>query len=184
MQPPDEHGWVLAAQTGDRAAYAVLVSRYWERIRRWVYTLIRDSHAAEDVTQAVFLKAWQRLGELQSPLHFRAWLFRIARNAALDSRLSASRSPFRPIAGEPVSPRSGPNVLAGERELKTRIDEACQRMPAKYRDAFLLWVEESMPYAEIAIALQTTAITARWRVCKAREYLRRALKPYMEFEQL
>lgn len=183
MQPPDEYGWVLAAQTGDKTAFAALVPRYWERIRRWAFALLGDAHASEDITQEVFFKAWKNIDKLQTPSHFRPWLFRIARNIALDYRKSPKSAPGKPIPIDTSSTEPSPESAARERELKDQIDAACRRMPAKYRDAYLLWVEESMEYTEIAFALQTTAITARWRVCKARESLRQALKSYLELEQ-
>src|SRR5262245_5596149 len=57
----EEHSWIRAAQAGDTRAYAALVDRYWPRVQRWLTGLTQDIQAAEDVTQDVFLKAWNGL---------------------------------------------------------------------------------------------------------------------------
>ena len=56
----------------------MLVERYWDRLYRWLYHLTHDRHAAEDVAQETFLKAFAKLGTFRAGSNFRAWLFRIA----------------------------------------------------------------------------------------------------------
>ena len=52
--------------------------------------------------------------------------------------------------------------------------------PAMYREAYLLWTHESLPYPEIARVLDVTEETARWRVCEARRRLTRILEKYLK----
>ena len=56
-----EHRLIVAAQQGDRPAFAQLVERYWDRLYRWLYHLTRDRHTAEDLVQESFLKAFAGL---------------------------------------------------------------------------------------------------------------------------
>src|SRR5229473_3918417 len=74
----EEHVLIHAAQKGDRDAFAVLVERYWDRLYRWLYHLTHNRHAAEDVAQETFLKAFAGLASFKAGTNFRAWLFRIA----------------------------------------------------------------------------------------------------------
>jgi len=86
VEHPDEQQWVRKAQAGDREAFAALIEGYWGRVYCWLQGLTGRSHAAEDLTQEVFLRAWEELRTLQEGSRFRSWLFRIARNCFLDSR--------------------------------------------------------------------------------------------------
>src|SRR5262249_54230220 len=114
VQPATEREWVGRARDGDRAAFAALVELYWDRIRRWVYSLTRDAARAEDLTQDAFVKAWIGLPALETPATFRSWLFRIARNLALDSQKGPRG----------VAPQALPETLPGrEAEPLERLVE-------------------------------------------------------------
>src|SRR5207237_3464160 len=82
----EEHALVASAQRGDRPAFAVLVERYWERLYRWLYHLTHNRHAAEDLAQETFLKAFAGLASFRTGSHFQAWLFRIAYNGFVNQR--------------------------------------------------------------------------------------------------
>ena len=76
---------VRAAQQGDRDAVRYLYVRYAEDVHRCVNHILRDHHEAEDVTQQVFAKLMTTIDRYeQRAMPFRAWLFRVARNVALD----------------------------------------------------------------------------------------------------
>jgi len=88
---PAEAQWIRSAQDGDRAAFARLIESHYERLHRWLYHLTHDGHAAEDLTQETFLKAFANLQRFAAGSNFRAWLFRIAHNTFLNQRRSAAR---------------------------------------------------------------------------------------------
>jgi RNA polymerase sigma-70 factor (ECF subfamily) len=179
VDDPDELRWVGAARAGDRRAFTALVDRYWDRIRAWIVSLTRRHDLAEDLTQDVFVKVWLALPDLKSAEHFRAWVFRIARNLVLDHRRAAPAPGPLPLpAGLPG--RSGdPLTFLVEQEGWSLFEAACARLPEGYRSAYLLWVREELPYAEIARILAVTEETARWRVCKARRLLAEELAPFL-----
>ena len=66
----EEHALVASAQRGDRPAFAVLVERYWERLYRWLYHVTHNRHAAEDLAQETFLKAFRGLGTFRTGSNF------------------------------------------------------------------------------------------------------------------
>lgn len=77
----------LVANTlqGDTRAFGVLYDRYLHPLFRYIYYRVADYLEAEDLTELVFLKAWEGLGTLDlDNLNFRAWLYRIAHNAIID----------------------------------------------------------------------------------------------------
>src|SRR5262249_55200155 len=135
---------------------------------------------AEDLTQDAFVKAWTALADLGGDDSFRAWLFRIARNCLLDSRRGPRGAPSLPLSEAVTSREPGPSAAAGHQEAGEAFRGACDRLPPAYREAYLLWTQEELPYAEIAEALGTTEVTARWRVCKARQLLLKELEPFLD----
>lgn len=176
MTDDAERDWVRRAAGGDRAAFALLVRRYWRPVRAWIYGMCHEYHTAEDLTQEAFLRAWTGLPGLAEPTAFRVWLFRIARNALL-ARRRAPRPPAGPLPSDVPGPAAEPITALLEREGAAELRAAVDRLPAPLREAYLLWVEAAWPYAHIAQVLETTEETARWRVCEARKRLVRDLGP-------
>ena len=177
---PDDQSWVLQAQAGDRQAFAALVDRYWGRVYRWLWGLTHNAHLAEDLTQEVFLKAWSALPNLKQPATFRPWLFCVARNCLINVRRGPRGELLQQLPEALSTSQPGPLAEAIENEGRAELEAACQRVPVLFRGAFLLWTQEDMPYPEIAVALGITEETARWRVCKARQFLLKELESYLD----
>jgi RNA polymerase sigma-70 factor (ECF subfamily) len=174
--PAEEDGLIRAAQECDREAFAALVERYWQRLYRWLCHLTRNQHAAEDLTQETFLKAFSRLQRFRAGTNFAAWLFRIAyNNFANHCRLMhRSAGPLR--EDYPVRAQS-PYEEAETRETMRSLSEAMSRLPTDVRAPLLLRVEEELSFREIGEVMGLTEETARWRVFKARQQLLSVLAP-------
>jgi RNA polymerase sigma-70 factor, ECF subfamily len=178
-RPADaEDDLIRRAQSGDRPAFAALVDRYWERLYRWLYRLTGDRHAAEDLAQDAFLKAFAHLRTFRAGSHFAAWLFRIAHNAHANS--CRGRTARDPLPEEVPAPGGGPDEQAASREAVQDVARAVEELPADFRAALLLRVEQDMPFARIAEVLGVSEETARWRVFKARRLLLKRLSPPLE----
>jgi RNA polymerase sigma-70 factor (ECF subfamily) len=181
-EPEDD--LIRRAQAGDRAAFAGLVDRYWDRLHRWLYHLSHDRHAAEDLAQDTFLKAFAHLNSFKavgarSPRpYFAAWLFRIAHNAFANHCRDRRRGD--PLPDELPASQRGPDEQAVSRESLQELAQAVERLPTEFRAALLLRVEQEMPFSEIAEVLGLTEETARWRVFKARRLLLKLLSPRQE----
>ena len=182
MRSQDESDWVRLAAQGDREAFARLVDRYWERVRRWLFGLTGKQQLSEDIAQEAFLKAWTNLPTLQQKEadSFRVWLFRIARHAWLDARRRSHSDLRVPMPIDLHGRETGPlgEAIAGEMLEQLRL--ALARLPSKYRAAYLLWTHEELPYSQIAEILGVNEETARWRVCKARQGLVETMAPYLQ----
>ena len=74
----EDRDLVLKARRGDVEAYNLLVSRWEKRIYNYVLRLVSDPEDALDLSQDIFLKAYQSLGRLEDVSRFSSWLFRIA----------------------------------------------------------------------------------------------------------
>jgi RNA polymerase sigma-70 factor (ECF subfamily) len=180
--PSDEHLLVQRAQNGDRQAFALLVGQYWDRLYRWLCHLAHDQHTAEDLAQETFLKAFAGLAGFQTGTNFQAWLFRIGHNLFVN-HARGKRRVRQPFPPDLPSTEEGPVEQAMSRETLQLLARSVGRLPNDYRSAFLLRVEENMSFQTIAVVLDITEETARWRVFKARQKLMDVLAPQLEQEK-
>jgi RNA polymerase sigma-70 factor (ECF subfamily) len=89
---------IEAAKAGDWDGLSYLYSSYADDVRRFIQSIIRDRHEAEDITHDVFaklMKAIQKYEEREVP--FAAWIMRVARNAALDRMRSRRQIPVEEV---------------------------------------------------------------------------------------
>jgi RNA polymerase sigma-70 factor (ECF subfamily) len=176
----EEDRLVRAAQAGDRAAFASLVERYWDRLHRWLYHLTRDRHTSEDLAQDAFLKALANLDRFRAGTNFAAWLFRIAHNGFANQYRSGRGR--EPLPDDLPARDRGPVAQAVSREALHGLACALERVPAEFRAALLLRVEEGLSFRQIGEVMGLTEETARWRVFKARQKLLALLTPQSEQE--
>src|SRR5882672_274279 len=82
---------ILAARTGDRDAFARLVTRYRGLVASISLSTVGNVATSEDVAQEVFLAAWRDLGSLRNPSSFLPWLRQLTRHRALDAARGGRR---------------------------------------------------------------------------------------------
>jgi RNA polymerase sigma-70 factor, ECF subfamily len=178
----EEHRRIVAAQGGDRSAFAELVECYWDRLYRWLYHLTHNRHTAEDLAQETFLKALAGLKKFQVGTNFGAWLFRIAHNGFANQCRAAARQ-REPLPASLPDPQRGPLDQVVSAETLQGVARAIHRLPTAFRAALLLRIEQGLSFREIAEVLDLTEETARWRVFKARQKLLSVLAPCQEQEK-
>jgi RNA polymerase sigma-70 factor (ECF subfamily) len=162
----------------DRATFAGWVDAYWPRVFRWLLGMTRDQHAAEDLAQETFLKAWRAAGTFRPGAAVGPWLFTIARNTLTDSGRTAPRA--RPLSQGVPAPSPSPADAVEDREGDALLRAACDGLPPAYREAYLLWAAGDVSFAEVGSIVGTSEATARWRVFKARSLLLAALGSYLD----
>ncbi len=173
----EEADWIRAAQDGDRSAFARLIERYWDRLYRWLYRMTRDRHLAEDLTQETFLKALAAVKTFRAGSNFRAWVFKIGHNNFVNQKRADRRTKHQ-LPEEAAAPEIGSVEATTEnREALEAVARAVAELPADFRAALTLRVEEGLSFREVARILNTTEETARWRVFKARQKLMKVLAP-------
>lgn len=129
--------------------------------------MLRDRHAAEDVFQATFVKAYCRALPFKDGNHARAWLLRVASNDCI----SRIRSPWRHRVSLMGSlPARGTEALPA-----SDIDKALRLLPPCYRDAVWLHYYAGYGTDEIAELAGIPAATVRTRLRRARQRLRELL---------
>ena len=94
----EELNLVQRARQGDQEAFAQLYETHFDKIFRYVVLKIRNQTEAEDMTQQVFVKAYESIGSYQPQgVPFTAWLFRIAHNQMVDYVRKESKKPTVPL---------------------------------------------------------------------------------------
>jgi RNA polymerase sigma-70 factor, ECF subfamily len=155
----------------DRVTRVTDVDRFYadhrEGVFRYLRRIVGEPDAARDLTQEVFLRVSRAGLPDATEIGRRAWVFRIARNLALNHVRDDRR---RPIAhGLPD------RAIPGTQELGAALRHAIDALPALERDLFLLREIVGLRYDEMAAACDVSIETVRARLHRAREALRASL---------
>jgi RNA polymerase sigma-70 factor (ECF subfamily) len=171
----EDRDLVGKARRGNVEAYNVLVSRWEKRLYNYLLKLVRDTEDAFDLTQEVFLKAYQNLKRLEDSSRFAPWLFRIAHNEAFS--MLRKKRPETDFA-EPVAMPPGPRMLPMETSLA--VQSALSRLSDEQREAVILKIYEGFKFDEMAEILGCPPSTVKSRVYTALDLLKEALAPVKE----
>ncbi len=140
----------------------------------YVATLLRDRGAAEDVTALAFERAFRRQRSFDARRGSeRAWLFGIARNAALDELGRAKRSAF--LAADPPDVSPAPDEELEHALRRAAVRTALAAMPARDRELIALKFHAGLDNAEIAAVLGVSVSNAGTRLHRALTKLREIL---------
>ncbi|HZD17316.1 MAG TPA: RNA polymerase sigma factor [Actinomycetota bacterium] len=165
MQDPDPRT-LARARRGDLDAFEELVRAYQADLWRFAYHVTRDRALADDVTQDAFLRAFRFLRTFRGDSRFTSWLFRIARNCAVDAirarTMHAERSAPPPV---------GPPDPAQRAELQA----ALAAIGEQHREPFLLIEVFGLSYREAADVLGVRVGTVKSRMHRARRAMMDAL---------
>ena len=170
---------LAAAQQGERRALDTFIERHDRWVRGVVYATLGKPALVDDVVQHVWTNVWRQIGSLAQFDRWRGWLYRMARNAAIDAGEKAARERKMRIAVEPdeIAPasRGGPLAELMQQEQRGRMLAAINGLPEIYREPFILRHAEDWSYAQIGEALSLPVDTVETRLVRARRLLRDAL---------
>jgi RNA polymerase sigma-70 factor (ECF subfamily) len=144
-----------------------LFTEYRDGVFRYLCRVVRRPDAASDLTQEVFLRVARAGVPGDGELAVRAWVFKIARNLALNHLRDEVR---RPAAVELVD-----GSRPATQEISAAIAEALADLPAIDRDVFLMRESAGLSYEEIAAACELSADAVRSRLHRTRQQLRASL---------
>lgn len=160
------------AASGDASAFERLYRHHVPR----VYNLVRrmlDDDDADEVTQDVFVRAWQKLGTFRGEAAFGTWLHRLAVNVILARRETLGTRRKRYLEGDAVL-----EVLQSRKaapELAMDFESAMERLPDGAREVFVLHDVEGYRHEEIAQMLGLATGTSKSQLHRARMALRQHL---------
>ena len=159
-----------------------LVSRHIGRIRGFVFQMVLNDAAADDVTQEIFLRAFRALGSFKGHSQFSTWLYRIALNTTRTYIARQTRSPVEchaEVPGDgPVTDRT-PDESILDTEMMGEIEAALAELSPSLRAAIVLTSLQGLDVQEAADMEGCTRATMYWRIHKARKLLTQKLDGYL-----
>jgi len=171
----EDRDLIAKARGGDVEAYNLLVSRWEKRVFNYLLRLVGHREDAMDLSQDVFLRAYQNLPKLADAGKFAPWLFRIAHNEAFS--LLRRRRPEGQLTAEPRGAQSGGRLLP--LELSLAVEGALKRLSEDQREAVLLKIYQGFKFEEMAEILECPVSTVKSRLYTALELLKTTLSPAM-----
>lgn len=166
---------VNESRRGNRAAFSELVRRHSRPLAMMILRMVRDEEDAKDISQAVFLKAFEGLSRFKMASSFKTWLYRIAMNAVTDHLRKRRPVPDSDLVDQLVDPARSPGEQMDRGAHLRRLREAIEDLPEKQRLTLQLRIYEEMDYKEIASILGGSAGSARGNFFQAAKTLREKL---------
>jgi RNA polymerase sigma-70 factor (ECF subfamily) len=166
----------------DAAALGALLERYWIPLLRYAAAFVDAGDAAEDIAQEAFVRLWEHRKALKVEKSHRAFLFRIAHNAALDEyrqRQARQRAANRAFPPQLPSGPTPEDHIENE-ELRAAITRAVSTLPQKRREVFILVRHHALSHREVAEVMNLAPQTVANHLSLALSDLRSALAPYVK----
>lgn len=180
--PDPDEPIVEAIRSGDRFAFTEFARRNDGWVRGVIFGVLGDGDRVDDVAQMVWTAVWKRIPDLRDTARWRPWVYRLARNAAVDAgRDTTRRRKHKQFAADmPVASASAtPDAeLAGE-EQHREVLNAIRALPVLYREPFVLRHLQGWNYRRIAEAMDLKVDSVETRLVRARRLLREALRGKM-----
>jgi RNA polymerase sigma-70 factor (ECF subfamily) len=161
----------------DEDAVEELAREYSPRVYQLALRYLKNPQDAEEATQDVLLKAYQKIADFRGDAALSSWLFRIAFNTAM-SRLRNFKhfDRFEDVAAiEKPDPAPTPDERLSRRQLRTRVARAVRELSSIYRAPIVLRDLRGLSTEEASTLLQVNDQTLKSRLHRARHLLRRRL---------
>ena len=163
---------------GHEKAFKLLFDTYHGKLFNYISTIIKSSEVSEELVMDVFLKIWLGKEMVTQIENFDAFLFRVARNKAIDFLRSVAKDPkFRDLMWNEIESISGnqadTSLLNKEFELKLR--EAISLLSPQRRKVYLLSRDENMNHNQIAVLLGLSRNTVNNHIVEAQRFIRASM---------
>ncbi len=180
MKQSDEE-LVKLTLDGHREAFDKLVLRYQSQVAGYINRFLHDTNEVNDITQEIFLRSYNAIGQFRGDSRFSTWLFRIMSNY-LNNYFAARRrqAPLSNIdigcleywlAQSCLKENNNPEALLLCDEMRTKIKEVVDKMGNDIKITFVLREMEGFSYEDIADVLNVPLGTVRSRLFRAREMM-------------
>lgn len=179
---------VLVAQFRQQnyETFSKVVDAFQSRVHGFVRRMVSNHEEAEDITQEVFIRAYQSVNRFDGRCSLRTWLFRIAYNLCVDASRKKGRNVQEASMLDPISEevfevadsRWNPETLVLDDELMQVVEQSIMNMSEKLRSVLLLHDREELGYDELAQMLDIPVGTVKSRLFLARNTVMKAVESY------
>ena len=163
---------IARARRGDVEAFNLLVSRWEKRVFNYLLRLTGSPDDSLDLSQDVFLKAYQNIRKLDDPARFGPWLFRIAHNETFSQ--FRKRRPAAHEDAAALGREAAPGIAI---DLSLAVTAALERLTPEQREAVVLKVYQGFKFDEMAEILGAPVSTIKSRLYTALDLLKDELAP-------
>jgi RNA polymerase sigma-70 factor, ECF subfamily len=170
---------IAQAQAGNSDALTTLYEQYKQPIYGYFYYKIGDAQSAEDLTGELFLRVIENLPKYrQRDVPFRAWLFRIASNMAVDYFRKMNVRNHLPLDERVTADQeSAPDIITEQRLTGDRLKAALQQLTSNQSDVIILRFVADMPIKQVAQVLNKSESAVKALQARALEALQHILAP-------
>jgi RNA polymerase sigma-70 factor (ECF subfamily) len=175
---------IARLKQGDVGGLEALVRGHQVQAVRTAYLITRDRALAEDIVQAAFVRAYERIEQFDTRRPFGPWFLRSVVNDAIKAAsrrerwvsLEASDGAKAVLADLLADPNPGPAALVEAADIRRAVREALGMLPPTQRAATVLRYYLGLSEAEVAEELACPPGTVKWRLHAARKRLRTLLR--------
>lgn len=182
---------ILLVQEGQNQAFDILVGRYKNRLYSYLFRLLGNESEAEEFAQETFVRAYMHADKYRTIARFSTWLYTIATNLVRNRIRNIKRRPRmismwtedgdgedgRWVDIKDDSPT--PEETMDRKKLQEMIQQAIEKVPSKYRPAFVLREINGLSYEEIAATTGLKLGTVRSRINRGRMHFKKAVSPLL-----
>jgi len=172
----EDYHLIKKFKEGDETAFGKLVLRHKEKVRNLVFLTLGNVDYIDDISQDVFISAFNNLRDFRFESKFSTWLYRITVNKCRDYlRKKKVRSIFTPLQ-EDIH-HSAVRMRPESMDIPAIVRKAIERLPEKLKEPLILRDIDGLSYKEIAEKLNCEVGTIKSRIFRARESLKIILEP-------
>jgi RNA polymerase sigma-70 factor (ECF subfamily) len=182
---------MLRVKAGDQSAFDYLVQKYRRPLVSFMYRMARNSAAAEDLAQEVFLRVYRSRQTYEASAKFTTWMYRIATNLAVNhARDTRHERPEVTVSLDEPDEETGTTLDVADstitaeetllrRERMLAIRSKVESLPERQKLAVIMHKYQQMDYKQIADVLKLSESATKSLLFRAYETLREQLKEFL-----
>ena len=174
MDKARETELVARCQRGDRKAMEVLLTQYEKPVFNAAYRMLGNADDAADITQSVFLKVFENIGQFNPAHRFFSWIYRIAVNESIDQL--KRRKPTQSYDDNLAAGDDTPHAATANEQRDDQLQAALQELSPEHRAVLVLRYFTDCDYRRIGETLDIPEQTVKSRLFTARRQLRLRLR--------
>jgi len=165
----------------DQSAFTIIFTMYYPDLVRFSYSFTRNSDAAEEIVQEVFLKLWENRNSLLIHSSLKSFLLKTVQNRSIDSvrHVNITHKYASIVLEHPILSENDTENYILHSELEANFNQAMLKIPGQFAEAFRMSRIEILNYQEIAQKLSVSVRTVEMRISKALSLLREELKDFL-----
>lgn len=169
-----EHELLKRSRKGDRQALGELIRTYERPLFNAAYRILGNPDDASDITQAVFLRVFERLDQYDPKYKFFSWIYRIAINESLNQLKRGKRQ--QPLEEGGLAGPGTPEATAAAGDLSREIQAGLMELTEDYRTVIVMRHFSECSYRQISEILQIPEKTVKSRLYSARQLMKSKLQ--------